>query len=70
MLGLAGCLGLCICEDPAASQSRTLYSFDDRATDYEGGHPAWFKRSFLELDEDLDEALENGRSGLIVYARV
>ncbi|MEA3413362.1 MAG: thioredoxin fold domain-containing protein [Pseudomonadota bacterium] len=44
-----------------------IYSFDDRPTDYDGGHPDWFKQSFLDLDEDLDEALENGKSGLIVY---
>jgi thioredoxin-related protein len=44
-----------------------IYSFDDRPTDYDGSLPEWFKQSFLNLDEDLDEALENGKSGLIVY---
>ena len=43
------------------------YSFDDRPTDYDGGYPDWFKRSFFDLDDDLDEALKNGKSGLIVY---
>lgn len=44
-----------------------LYSFDDRPTDYDGDFPTWFKESFFDLDDDLDEALENGKSGLIVY---
>lgn len=50
-----------------AEEARTPYSFDDRPTDYEGDHPDWFKMSFLNLAEDLDETLENGKSGLIVY---
>ena len=43
------------------------YSFDDLPTEYLGGHPDWFKASFLDLREDLDEALEIGKSGIIVY---
>ena len=50
-----------------AVDPRQIYSFDDRPTDYEGGHPAWFKQSFLDLDEDLDDALKSDKSGLIVY---
>ncbi len=30
-------------------------------------HPDWFKLSFLNLPEDLDEALEEGKKGIIVY---
>jgi thioredoxin-related protein len=29
--------------------------------------PEWFKLSFLELHDDLDDALKNGKRGLIVY---
>ncbi|MCP4409441.1 MAG: thioredoxin fold domain-containing protein [Gammaproteobacteria bacterium] len=43
------------------------YSFDDLPTGYLGGHPDWFKVSFLDLREDLDEALEAGKSGIIIY---
>lgn len=50
-----------------AAESRATYSFDDRPTSYDGGYPQWFKQSFLDLDEDLEEALSNGKSGLIVY---
>ncbi len=49
-----------------AAKPSQIYSFDDRPTDYDGGYPAWFKQSFLDLDEDLDEALNSGKSGLIV----
>jgi thioredoxin-related protein len=50
-----------------AQEPSETYSFDDRPTDYDGGYPNWFKRSLLDLDDDLDEALKNGKSGLIVY---
>lgn len=30
-------------------------------------HPKWFKLSYLDLDEDLNEALKNGKQGLMVY---
>lgn len=50
-----------------AAESGSAYSFDDRPTDYDGGYPDWFKQSFLDLDDDLDEALQRGKSGLIVY---
>lgn len=30
-------------------------------------HPAWFKPSYLDLDEDLNDALKEGKKGLMVY---
>ncbi|WP_456417184.1 thioredoxin family protein [Thiolapillus sp.] len=30
-------------------------------------HPDWFKESFLDLQDDLQEALDNGKQGIIVY---
>ena len=60
-------LGLAGGDAAQAAESRQMYSFDDRPTEYDGGYPAWFKQSFLDLDEDLDEALKGGKSGLIVY---
>jgi thioredoxin-related protein len=30
-------------------------------------HPAWFKRSLLDLREDLKEAVQAGKQGLMVY---
>ena len=30
-------------------------------------HPTWFKLSYLDLDEDLNDALQNGKKGLMVY---
>ncbi|MEN8132640.1 MAG: thioredoxin fold domain-containing protein, partial [Pseudomonadota bacterium] len=43
------------------------YTFDDLPTDYLDGHPDWFKASFLDLREDLKEALNAGKSGIIIY---
>ena len=52
--------------------SHTLYaedshSFDDTPLDDLIVYPSWFKQSFLALDEDLQEATDAGKFGLVVY---
>ncbi len=42
-------------------------SFDDSPVLPEIVYPEWFKKSFLELPEDISEALSNGKKGIIVY---
>lgn len=44
-------------------------SGEDFAEDFfaDAVHPEWFKPSYLELNEDLKEALEDGKKGLMVY---
>lgn len=42
-------------------------SFDDAPLEEEFEHPDWFKLSFLHLAEDLQEAVEDGKKGIIVY---
>lgn len=41
--------------------------FDDSPRLREFEHPAWFKQSFLDLPQDLSEAAETGKRGIIVY---
>lgn len=41
--------------------------FIDRPLEEEIVLPDWFKVSFLDLKEDLDEALQNNKKGLIIY---
>jgi thioredoxin-related protein len=41
--------------------------FDDTPLDTLLEHPAWFKDSFLELEDDLQEAVAAGKRGIIVY---
>lgn len=41
--------------------------FSDQPTTHAIEYPAWFKRSFLDLREDLNEALAAGKRGIIVY---
>ena len=41
--------------------------FDDQPLSDDLIMPEWFKVSFLDLQEDLDEAVGNGKQGLIVY---
>ena len=43
------------------------FSFDDTPLQNVIVYPDWFKESFLELDEDLREAIEKGKKGIIVY---
>jgi thioredoxin-related protein len=43
-----------------------MQSFDDSAIVH-AREPAWFKKSFLDLREDLAEARQSGKKGLMVY---
>ena len=42
-------------------------NFDDQPLKDDIVLPSWFKVSFLELQEDLSDARENGKKGLIIY---
>jgi thioredoxin-related protein len=44
-----------------------LQEFDDEPLREAISHPAWFKLSFLNLAEDIDEAVAAGKRGLMVY---
>jgi thioredoxin-related protein len=55
------------CTVMAAAPAEDAYSFIDLPTDYQDEHPDWFKASFFNLPEDLDDALASGKKGLIVY---
>jgi thioredoxin-related protein len=66
---MAGTLFLALASVPApinAAQSGTVESFDDSAI-VSAKHPAWFKQSFLDLPDDLSDALKQGKKGLMVY---
>lgn len=41
--------------------------FNDAPLEREIEHPAWFKDSFLDLREDLEEALQDGKQGIALY---
>jgi len=41
--------------------------FDDRPLEEPLAFPDWFKLSFLDFREDLEEALDSGKDGLLVY---
>ena len=58
---------LCSCTVIAAPPAEDSYSFIDLPTDYQDDHPDWFKASFFNLPEDLDDALSSGKKGLIIY---
>lgn len=51
----------------AADDDFDTLSFDDAPLDEPFEHPDWFKLSFLNMREDLHEAIQGGKRGLIVY---
>jgi len=51
----------------AADDDFDTLSFDDAPLDEPIEYPDWFKLSFLNLREDLQEAVQGGKRGLIVY---
>jgi len=71
ILGLFGALAtvLLIAAGPAASATAEddPLQFDDTPLDALLEYPDWFKQSFLELDDDLQEALDAGKKGIVVY---
>ena len=44
-----------------------LDTFEDAPLEEPISLPAWFKLSFLDLPEDLEEAISAGKTGLMVY---
>lgn len=51
----------------AAEDDFATLSFDDAPLEEAFEHPEWFKLSFLNLRDDLQEAVQGGKRGLIVY---
>ena len=50
-----------------AVTDQDAFSFDDFPLEEPLQYPEWFKESFLELPDDLHEALAAGKKGIIVY---
>ncbi|MFV2056577.1 MAG: thioredoxin family protein [Thiohalomonadales bacterium] len=51
----------------ADSSAAQFIEFDDRPLNEDIVLPDWFKLSFLELNNDIEEVKESGKRGLIVY---
>ncbi|MCB1800095.1 MAG: thioredoxin fold domain-containing protein [Gammaproteobacteria bacterium] len=67
ILHLALVCGLLCCALPAVASVDDPLQFDDTPLEDVLQYPDWFKKGFLELDEDLAEATAKGKNGLIVY---
>ena len=65
LVGVAG-VGLLLAWMPLAAEDRGL-RFDDTPRSIGLHTPAWFQQSFLDLREDLEEAIDDGKMGLAVY---
>ena len=51
----------------AANENWEVEPFDDQTLSEKIELPKWFKLSFLDLQDDIDEAIAAGKRGLIVY---
>ena len=51
----------------AVGEAFDVSQIDDTPKIRDVQYPDWFKNSFLNIREDLDEALEAGKTGIIVY---
>lgn len=51
----------------AADETFDVQGLDDNPRIRNIQHPDWFKVSFLDLRDDLDEAIVEGKKGIIVY---
>lgn len=51
----------------AEQESTTGLEFDDAPLAEPLEHPAWFKQSFLDLPDDLAQAVAAGKRGIVVY---
>lgn len=49
------------------AQNDLIEPFSDRPLEEPVTHPDWFKLSFLDLYDDIEEAVAAGKKGLIVY---
>lgn len=60
-------LGLLLLAQGVQAEQDPDLSFDDQPLPEPLTHPAWFKLSFLALREDVQEAADAGKQGLILY---
>ncbi|MBT3025590.1 MAG: thioredoxin fold domain-containing protein [Candidatus Thiodiazotropha sp. (ex Ctena orbiculata)] len=51
----------------AIDSETDVFTFDDFPLEDLLQYPGWFKKSFLDLPEDLSEAVANDKRGIIVY---
>ena len=61
------CLLLFAAPTHAVGDAFDVRQIDDTPKIRDVQYPDWFKNSFLNLEEDLQEALEGGKKGIIVY---
>jgi thioredoxin-related protein len=54
-------------QQPVSAGEEDAFSFDDTPLEQPLHYPAWFKESFLDLEDDLQEAVEGGKKGIVVY---
>jgi len=64
---LGGLLAVCALPVAAAEPDADMEPFDDAPLVDVLEYPDWFKKSFFDLPEDLADALEAGKKGIILY---
>ncbi|MCU7842534.1 MAG: thioredoxin fold domain-containing protein [Candidatus Thiodiazotropha sp. (ex Monitilora ramsayi)] len=51
----------------AIESEEDVFAFDDFPLEELLQYPDWFKKSFLDLPDDMQEAVDDGKKGIIVY---
>lgn len=51
----------------AAESSSTEFEFNDFPAKRHIEHPSWFKNSYLDLNQDLEQAIDSGKKGIALY---
>lgn len=64
---LTVCLPMIQALPATAAEDYDVYSFDDRPLEEPFEYPEWFKKSFLDLPDDLKEAVDAGKQGIMLY---
>ncbi len=64
---LTACLALIHMASVVAADDYDVYVFDDQPLAEPFEYPKWFKNSFLDLSDDLNEAVDAGKQGIMVY---
>ncbi|MCU7863083.1 MAG: thioredoxin fold domain-containing protein [Candidatus Thiodiazotropha sp. (ex Lucinoma borealis)] len=68
LIALSTLLLVVINQQASAVESEDdVFAFDDFPLEELIQYPEWFKKSFLELPADLEEALDKNKSGIILY---
>ncbi|HHH43431.1 MAG TPA: thioredoxin, partial [Gammaproteobacteria bacterium] len=67
LISLLLCINITFSHGAAETPDDDFEHFEDTPLVEPLSNPPWFKLTFLDLSEDLADAIQNGKQGLIIY---